>query len=198
MSNEPRAIAHSSRLTTHIMILNILFIIALTFPVAVASTAFSVESIKKEWSRGLMFALVLALGQGVMYTLGALLGSTFMHLMADYAQWIVLILCFAVSFRMVIDTLKIKKGENLFLVHTKKHLLLLSIALGVNAFIVGLMSDYLTLFDRYTPYLLIAVGFLWSVLLMLTPFSKMKLTLNSLLNIIFAAVILVRGLLFLV
>lgn len=197
MSNEPRAIAHSSRLTTHSMILNILFIIALTFPVAVASTAFGIQE-KKEWGRNIMFALILALGQGVMYSLGSLLGSTFMHLMTDYAQWIVLALCFAVSFRMLIDTLKIKKGENLFLIESKKHLLLLSIALGVNSFIVGLMSDFFPLFQKLTPYLLMAAAFLWSMIAVAIPFSKMKLTVNSLLNIIFAALILVSGLMVLI
>lgn len=197
MSNEPRAIAHSSRLTTHSMILNILFIIALTFPVAVASTAFGIQE-KKEWGRNLMFALILALGQGVMYSLGGLLGGTFMHLMASYSKWIVLALCFSVSFRMLIDTLKIKKGENLFLIESKKHLLLLSIALGVNSFIVGLMSDFYPLFQKLTPYILMAAAFLWSMIAVAIPFSKMKLTVNSLLNVIFAALILVSGLIVLI
>lgn len=179
------------------MLINILFIIALTFPVAVASTAFGIQE-KKEWGRNLMFALILALGQGVMYSLGGLLGGTFMHLMASYSKWIVLALCFSVSFRMLIDTLKIKKGENLFLIESKKHLLLLSIALGVNSFIVGLMSDFYPLFQKLTPYILMAAAFLWSMIAVAIPFSKMKLTVNSLLNVIFAALILVSGLIVLI
>lgn len=176
------------------MLLNILFIIALTFPVAVASASFSLSD-KKEWGRNLMFALILALGQGVMYTLGELLGGTFMHLLERLSKWIVLGLCFSVSFRMLLDTLKIRNGENLFFIQNKKQLFLLSIALGINAFIIGLMADFYEPFQNITPYLLMGVAFIWSLVEMLIPFSKMKLTFNSFLNSICAGVILVKGLL---
>ncbi len=183
--------------------INILFIIALTFPVAIASTAFSVNNEQLTISnlqlgRKLMFALILALGQGVMYSLGDLLGGTFMHLVAKYSQWIVLALCFSIFYRMLINTLKIKNGSNLYFVESKKQLLLLSIALGINAFIAGLMSEFLPMFQKLTPYILMAAGFVWSIVAMLIPFSKMKLTFNSLLNLILAFVILVKGFLELV
>lgn len=179
------------------MLLNILFIIALTFPVAVASASFGISD-KKEWGRNLMFALILALGQGVMYTLGGLLGGTFMHLLEKLSKWIVLGLCFSVSFRMLLDTLKIRNGENLFFIQNKKQLLLLSIALGINAFIVGLMADFYEPFQNITPYIIMGVAFIWSIIEMAIPLSKMKLTLNSLLNSICAGVILVKGLLLLI
>ena len=114
-----------------------------------------------------MFALILALGQGVMYSLGGLLGGTFMHLVAKHSQWIVLALCF-------------------------------SIALGINAFIAGLMSEFLTIFQNLTPYIIMGISFIWAMTAMMILFSKMKLTFNSLLNIILAAVIFARGLLFLI
>ena len=184
------------------MFLNILFIIALTFPVAIASTAFNIvdneqlTTVKeRNLGRNLVFALILASGQGVMYVLGTMLGGTFMHLLERLSTWVVLALCFSVSFRMLIDTLKIRSGENLYLIHNKKQSLLLSIALGINAFIVGLMADFMPLFQNMTPFILIGTGFVWSLISMAIPFSKMKLTLNSLLNSIFAGIILVKGLL---
>lgn len=172
--------------------ISILFIIALTFPVAVAATAFGIGE-KKEWGRNLMFALILALGQGVMYSLGSLLGGTFMHMMAELSKWIVFALCFSIAFRMLIDTLKIKNGTNLYLVEKKKQLLLLSVALGVNAFIAGLMADFMPLFQNLTPYIVMAVAFVWAFVSIVIPFSKMKLTVNSLLNVIFSAIIVVIG-----
>lgn len=180
------------------MILNVLFLIALTFPVAVASTAFSINNEQLstnslQFGQKLMFALILALGQGVMYTLGSLLGGTFMHMLGEYSQWVILVLCFAIYYRMFINTLKIKKGANLYFVQTKKQLLLLSIALGVNAFVAGLMEEFYQPFQNLTPYLLMAVAFVWALAEMLIPFSKMKLTINSLLNLILAFVIFAKG-----
>ena len=187
------------------MFLNILFIIALTFPVAVASTAFSkidneqltinnVQSV----GRNLMSALILALGQGVMYVLGGLLGETFMHLLERISHWIVFALCFSIFYRMLMNTLKIKNGANLYFVQNIKQVFLLSIALGVNAFIAGLMTEFYIPFQNLTPYILIGVAFLWSIASMSMPFSKMKLTFSSLLNLIFAFVILAKGILFLI
>ena len=172
--------------------ISILFIIALTFPVAVAATAFGIKE-KKEWGRSIMFALILALGQGVMYSLGSLLGDTFMHTMASISKWIVFALCFSIAFRMLIDTLKIKNGANLYFVETNKQLILLSIAVGVNSFIAGLMAEYYMPFQNLTPYIIMAVAFVWAIVSIMIPFSKMKLTVNSLLNVIFSAIIVVIG-----
>lgn len=177
------------------MIINLLFVIALTFPVAVTATAFNAIN-KKQWKRNIMFALILSLGQGVMYSLGSLLGGTFMHLLVSLSKWVVLALCFSVSFRMLINTIKIKNGKTLLFLENKKQLLLLSIALGMNSFIVGLLSEFFLPFNNLTPYIIIAVAFIWAIISLLIPFSKTKLTFNSLLNIIFSAIILVRGFIF--
>ncbi|MBQ8221999.1 MAG: manganese efflux pump [Bacteroidales bacterium] len=183
--------------------MNILFVIALTFPVAVASTAFSLNSEQftmnnLQLGTKLFYSLIFALGQGLMYWLGSLLGGTFMHLLERLSHWIIVALCFSVSYRMLIDTLKIKNGTNLLFVENKKHLLLLSVALGINPFIIGLFAEFYQPFPNITPYILMIVAFVWSVVSMIVPFSKLKLTFYSLLNIIFAAMVLVRGLLMLV
>ena len=185
------------------MLLNILFIIAITFQVAVASTAFGIDNLQTtsnnmQLSKKLMFALVLALGQGVMYSFGALLGGAFMHTVSKFSKWIVFVLCFYIAFRMLIETMKIRKGANLYFVETNKQLLLLSIALGVNSFIAGLIAEFLPLFQNLTPCIIMAAAFVWSIVTMHIPFSKMKLTLNSLLNLIFSAVIAVVGMIYLI
>ena len=179
--------------------LNILFIIALTSPVAFASTAFNVMKNEQltmknlQLGKKLMFAFILALSQGVMYVLGDLLGGTFMHLMARQSKWIVLAICIMIFYRMLMNTLKIKNGANLYFIETKKQLLLLSVAVGVNTFIAGLMADFYMPFQNLTPYLLMAAAFVWSMVAMLTPFSKMKLTFNSLVNLVSAFVIFAKG-----
>lgn len=183
--------------------ISILFIIALTFPVAVASTAFGIDNLQTttsnlQLSKKLMFALILALGQGVMYSLGSLLGGAFMHTVAKFSQWIVFVLCFYIAFRMLMETIKIKKGANLFFIEKKKQLLLLSIALGVNSFIAGLIAEFLPLFQNLTPYIIMAAAFVWAIVSIMIPFSKMKLTVNSLLNLLFSAVVAVMGMIYLI
>lgn len=170
------------------------FVIALTFCVCVASSAFNLEK-KNGWWRNMLFVCALAAGQGLMYWLGALLGGTFMNRFEGFANVIVILLCFMMAFRMILDTLKIKSGKNLFLIDKPKQLIILSIALGINALIAGLMSDaaFLPLFGKITPLYIIGISLIWGFIGIGTKFSQTKLLINSLLNIAAALAVLATG-----
>ena len=102
-----------------------------------------------------------------------------------------------IAFRMVLDTLKIKNGKNLLLVFKKKQLVLLAIALGINTFIAGLMCNepFLPLFGSLTPLFLVASSLLWGIVGISTKFSTVKLLVNSLVNFLAAASVLLTGIL---
>ena len=175
---------------------SVTFIVALTFCICVASTAFNVEK-KNGWWRNMLFVMALAAGQGLMYWLGALLGGTFMYKFAGFAKVIVLVFCFMIAFRMVLDTLKIKTGKNLFLIDKPRQLIILSIALGINALIAGLIAgeQFLPLFGKVTPLYIIGLSLIWGLIGIGTKFSQTKLLINSLLNIIATILVLTTGIL---
>ena len=174
--------------------MDFVFVISLTFCVCTASSAFNLEK-KNSWWRNFLFVCALAAGQGLMYWLGSLLGGTFMFKFEGYAKVIVLIICFMIAFRMVLDTLKIKSGKNLFLIDKPKQLMFLSIALGINAFIVGLIAGdaFLPLFGKITPLYIICFSLIWGLIGIGTKFTQTKLLINSLLNVIAALLILATG-----
>ena len=174
--------------------MNFAFVIALTFCICTASTAFNIGK-RSGWWRNFLFVLALAAGQGLMYWLGALLGGTFMYKFAGFAKVIVLVFCFIIAFRMVLDTLKIKTGKNLFLIDKPRQLIILSIALGVNALIAGLIAgeQFLPLFGTITPLYIIGLSLIWGLIGIGTKFSQTKLLINSLLNIVAALTILATG-----
>ena len=174
--------------------MDFVFVISLTFCVCVASTAFNIEK-KNGWWRNMLFVCALAAGQGLMYWLGSLLGGTFMNKFESFAKVIVLIISFMIAFRMMTDTLKIKSGKNLFLIDKPKQLIILSIALGVNALIAGLMAGeaFFPLFGRITPIIIMGVSLIWGLIGIGTKFSQNKLLINSLLNIAAALAILATG-----
>lgn len=174
--------------------MSITFIIALTFGVCVASTAFNIEK-KNGWGRNFLFVCVLALGQGLMYWLGSLLGGAFMGKVDSIAKIMTLVLCFAIAFRMIMDTLKIKSGKNLFLIDKPKQLIILAAALGVNPLIAGLLAGeaFLPLYGKMTALIIFALSLVWGLIGIGTRFSPIKLLLNSLGNIVAALVILATG-----
>ncbi|MBQ3844092.1 MAG: hypothetical protein II817_03815 [Bacteroidales bacterium] len=174
--------------------MNLVFVISLTFCICVASTAFNIEK-RSGWWRNMLFVCALAAGQGLIYWLGALLGGTFMHKFAGFAKVIVMIFCFMIAFRMVTDTLKIKNGKNLFLIDKPKQLIILSVALGINGFLAGLIAGeaFLPLFGKTTPILLMGLSLIWGFIGIGTKFTQTKLLVNSLLNVVAALLILATG-----
>ncbi|MBR6092274.1 MAG: hypothetical protein IKQ09_05620 [Bacteroidales bacterium] len=174
--------------------MNYVFVISLTFCVCVASTAFNIEK-KNGWWRNMLFVCALAAGQCLMYWLGSLLGGTFMYKFVSYAKVIVIIICFMITFRMMMDTLKIKSGKNLFLIDKPRQLIILAIALGVNAMIAGLIASeaFLPLFGTLTPLYIIGFSLIWGLIGIGTKMSQTKLLINSLLNIVAALAILATG-----
>ena len=174
--------------------MNFVFVIALTFCICTASTAFNIEK-RSGWWRNFLFVCALAAGQGLMYGLGSLLGGTFMYKFESYAKIIVVIICFMIAFRMMMDTLKIKSGKNLFLIDKPKHLIILAIALGVNALIAGLIAGdgFMPLFGSVTPLYIIGISLIWGLIGIGTKMSQAKLLINSLLNVVAALAILATG-----
>ena len=100
-----------------------------------------------------------------------------------------------IAFRIMLDTLKIKTGKNLFLIDKPKQLIILSIALGINALIAGLIAGdaFLPLFGKITPLFIMGISLIWGFIGIGTRFSKTKLLINSLLNIVAALLILATG-----
>ena len=174
--------------------MNLVFVIALTFCICTASTAFNIEK-RSGWWRNFLFICTLAAGQGLMYWFGSLLGGMFMHHFGGFAKVVVLIFCFMMAFRMMMDTLRIKNGKNLFLIDKPKQLIILSIALGINAFLAGLIAgeEFLPLFGKVTPLLIFGISLIWGFIGIGTKFSQTKLLINSLLNVLAALAILATG-----
>lgn len=175
--------------------MNYVFVIALTFCVCSASTAFNINQ-KNGWWRNLLSVLALAAGQGLLYWLGSLLGGAFMHLFEKYSKIVVIILCFMITFRMVMDTLKIKNGKNLFFIDKPKQIIILAIALGINALIAGLIAGeaFLPLFGTTTPLYIFGIALIWGLIGISTKFTPAKLLVNSLLNVLAALAVLATGL----
>lgn len=170
---------------------------ALAFPVAIAAAAFNADG-GKQWGKHLLFAFVMGLGQGLMYELGSILGNRFMYLIENLSKIIVVALCLAISFRMLTDTLKIRKGGGLFFIEKPKQLILLAIATGINAFIAGLMTEFYLPLGKYTFCFVALAGLVWGLLSIATPFSRMKLTFYSFLNLIFSIVVFASGIVFII
>ena len=145
-----------------------------------------------------LHSLVFGLVQGAMYHLGSMLGDTFMHLFVIRFKWVVFGILLAVSFRMLLEAVKIRKGARLFSFDNYSKFLIMTVAAGINTFIVGMTSMYFQPFGYLLPLFLVVAGFCWSIAGISMNLSRTNILLSSAFQSVASAVIFIVALLYLI
>jgi putative Mn2+ efflux pump MntP len=145
----------------------------------------------------LLLATVFGLLQGLMYHMGALLGDTFMHVFVIRYKWVIFGILGAVSIRMILEALRIRRGERLFSFDNYVKFVIMAVAAGINALIIGMTAGHFSPFNGLMPILLVIAGFCWSIAGISMNLSRTNILLSSLMHIIAAAVIFVVALVYL-
>jgi putative Mn2+ efflux pump MntP len=161
--------------------LYILFIVAVaynTFPLALGLN----RDHRNSHLTNLLLASVFGLLQGLMYHMGSLLGSNFMHLFVVRYKWVVFGIFVAVSVRMMLESLRIRRGERLFSFDNYVKFFIMAIAAGINTLIIGMTSSYFSPFNGMMPVLLIIAGFCWSIAGISMNMSRTNILLSSALH----------------
>lgn len=162
--------------------LYILFVLALSYNVFPLALGLNRDR-RSPHLLNVFHALVFGLIQGIMYWLGVLLGDTFMHLLEDTQKVVVLGVITAVAIRMVLESLKIRKGERLYSFDNYVKFVVMGIAAGINTFIIGMTASYLSPFGSLLPLLLVLAGFAWSIAGISMNLSRNNIILSSLLHL---------------
>lgn len=145
----------------------------------------------------LLLATVFGLLQGLMYHMGALLGDTFMHVFVIRYKWVIFGIMGAVSIRMILEALRIRRGERLFSFDNYVKFVIMAVAAGINALIIGMTAGHFSPFNGLMPILLVISGFVWSIAGISMNLSRTNILLSSLLHLIAAAIIFVVALVYL-
>lgn len=121
------------------LILTIIVILSFqVLPVALAL------DIKREPAKTVWFALLLLLGQLLLFLAGYYLGARFMHLLEDFLSTVIFIGFFLVGIRFIIDAFKVRKGERTYVPDDSMTVILASLAQAINTFLAGVLSSSLT------------------------------------------------------
>jgi|GEM_PF-829415 putative Mn2+ efflux pump MntP len=159
-----------------------LFIAALaynTFPLALGLNR---DHRNPHWLN-MILAATFGLLQGVMYHLGALLGDTFMYLFVIRFKWVVFGILVAVSIRMLLESVKIRRGARLFSFDNYIKFLIMTVAAGINTLIAGMTAMYFQPFGALMPLLLVIAGFSWSIAGVSMNLSRINILLSSALHL---------------
>ncbi len=160
-------------LTAFIVII-IFFLSVQVFPVAIGI------NVTGKPGKAVILIVVLSLVQVVTYWLGLKLGSTFMHLMDGFKGAVFFIGFLLIGIRMLMETINIHKGERTYSVNSVGHVILVSIAQSINAFLTGLLFNYLTIDKGFTLILLTIITTVIAITGIIMKPGKFALSLASL------------------
>ena len=130
------------------------------------------------------FVLILILGQFILFLTGYLLGQRFMHLMDDFRGTVLFIGFFLIGVRMIVEAFRVRKGERTFALESTKHVLLASLAQGINTFLAGLLFTYLPFERQWLTVILICATLVSSGIGTVIPPGKTGFSMSSFLFMI--------------
>lgn len=164
-------------LTTLTVIL-IFFLSVQVFPVAIGI------NVKGEWPKAILFVGILSFIQVLTYWLGLKLGSTFMQLMDGFKSAVFLIGFLLIGIRMLMEVFSIRKGLRSHSIANAQHVILASLAQGMNTFLAGLLFYYLAVDSTFTIIIITAITVIISTIGIILKPEKTNLALASLLYVI--------------
>jgi putative Mn2+ efflux pump MntP len=146
----------------------IITIILATLSIQVLPVAMGID-IKSGLGKSIWFALVLLLGQLLMFVAGYHLGERFMHLLDNYVGTVIFVGFFLVGIRFIMDAFKVRKGERTYIADNSLTVILASLAQGINTFLAGILFSSITDNSEYPILVLLA-----ATILVITPGLFMK------------------------
>lgn len=136
-------------------------VIIITLSFQVMPVAIGIDH-NKGLNQTIWFALVLLLGQSLLFLIGYLLGERFMHLMENFKGTVIFIGFFLIGIRMIFDGFKVRKGERTYVLDSTMPVILASLAQGINTFLAGLLLTYLP-FERQWMTIILTISTLLMV-----------------------------------
>ncbi|MCF6172099.1 MAG: manganese efflux pump MntP family protein [Bacteroidales bacterium] len=137
--------------------------------------------VKKNSGKALLFALVLSVGQALLFFLGLLIGAWFMHLMDSFQSFVVFAAFFLIGIRMLMESFQAWKGQRTYSVDSLRLTVFLSLAQGINAFLVGLIFVFFPVEKLPLVIVLTALAFIVSLAGIFIQPKRKQLTLAALL-----------------
>ncbi len=124
-----------------------------------------------------------------MLLLGIWLGNRFMYLLNSIVRGVLFIGFFLIAIRFILETFKIRKGERTYAIIKDADMVMPSIALSINTFLVGILLYFVPATQNEALLYLFIFSFALSVLFAFQPFMKRSYALVSLLYLVAGVVL---------
>ncbi len=132
-----------------------------------------------------------------MVYLGVLLGQRFMHLLSEHYQIIIFAIFGLIAFRLIMESLKIRKENRLFVFETYPKVFIVAVAASINTLIAGMAISGLQLEIDALPLAFLLAGFIWALVGQNMPVNRINILMASVSQLISAFILFVISFLYL-
>lgn len=172
---------------------SILIIIALSFQVFPVALGFSARGNLKNI---VLSVLILSLTQTFFFLLGHYAGKQFMHLLNDFKSTIIFAGFFLIGIRMIMEILRIRKGERTFLLTDINSLIFAALAQSMNTFLAALLLYFIPADKHWLALALFVASVVFSLTGIMAKPGRINFLFASLLYLIGGILIIVSSLYF--
>jgi len=172
---------------------SIFIIIALSFQVFPVALGFSEKGALKNI---VLTVFILSLTQTVFFLLGYYAGEQFMHLLDDFKSTILFAGFFLIGIRMIMEILRIRKGERTFLLADNNSLIFAAMAQSMNTFLAALLLYFIPVDKLWLALVLLIVSVIFSITGIMVKPERLSYLFASLLYLIGGILIILSSLYF--
>jgi len=176
-----------------LFVASILIVIALSLQVFPVALGFSEKGALKNI---IIPVLILSLTQTVFFLLGHYAGEQFMHLLDDFKSTILFAGFFLIGIRMIMEILRIRKGERTFLLTDNNSLIFASMAQSMNTFLAALLLYFIPVDKLWLALALLVASVIFSIVGIMAKPERPSFLFASLLYLIGGMLIIVSSLYF--
>jgi putative Mn2+ efflux pump MntP len=151
---------------------------------------------KEAPGKSILPIIILALTQVIMFLAGYYLGEKFMHLLRNHAAMVMFAGFFIIGIRMMMEVLKIRKGQRTYELTGEKSVFLVAFAQSINTFLTGLLFFFIPVDMIIVPVVLLVASLALAAAGAFTGITKTSLAFASLLYLIAGILIIVSSVYF--
>ncbi len=132
---------------------------------------------------------LIVLSQLLMLLFGIWLGNRFMYLLDSFGRGVLFAGFFLIAIRFILETFKIRKGERTYAITKDADMIIPSIALSINTFLVGILLYLVPVSPNEALLYLFIFSFVLSMLFAFQSFKRRSYALVSLLYLVSGVVL---------
>lgn len=155
------------------IIIFFVFVAAVTTSLVPAVTGLSLSDDSRQ--KKVLLALCFAFVQALMAAFGCIVGGLFMHLVSQFANYVVGVLLLFIAAKMIYDSIQVLKAKRLYTAMDFKDVILIAVMSSLNTFMASLTIPLINPVGKWMFLAFFVAAFVWACIFVYMKYSPKML-----------------------